>query len=239
LAIDLADGSRTTAVPGFSEGTVSFAAAVRDPRPDCDALPPQLAGTTDLGAVDLDGDGLAELRLAAELDPESTTVTRIQGTIDGLLYLPLIELGAERPVFLRLSVADLNGDGVAEVVLQGFGTTAQRAMILRYDGCELQEVVDEGGLGVWLLVDAEGGGCDRTGCAVRNRCLDRPSGVELEHQSYGPATPPDDGIIMITTRYRLEDSTLVELDSVEERFTGVDALPADAPTPEESGTLDC
>lgn len=74
---------------------------------------------------------------------------------------------------------------------------------------------------------------------MRNRCIDGPSGAELEHQSYEPATPPDGGIVLTTTRYRLEGSTLVELDSVEEPFTGVDALLRGAPGPEESGTIDC
>ena len=74
---------------------------------------------------------------------------------------------------------------------------------------------------------------------MRNRCGDGPSGAELEHQSYGPAAPPDGGIVLTTTRYRLEGSTLVERGSVEEPFTDVDALPRDAPAPEESGTIDC
>lgn len=105
----------------------------------------------------------------------------------------------------------------------------------RRTGCP--QVVDEAGEGVCLQIGADGGSCDVTGgCPVRNRCLAGPDGVELENTT---VRCQDEQVVMTTTRYQLEGATLMELDRVEERFDSASPLPEDAPTPEDSITIDC
>ena len=134
-------------------------------------------------------------------------------------------------------IADLDGDGVAEVLLDGLGNTADLVIVLRSDGCGLEQVVDEAGDGVRLQIGAVGDSCDAIGgCPVRNRCLTGADGVELESTI---VRPQDGQLVMTTTRSRLEGSTLVELDRTEQTYDSIIDLPSDAPTVEDSAIIDC
>ncbi len=234
---DTTPSAATSSVPTSS----SAAPGARSAWEGCSPAGVVPAVAEKVGLLDLDADGNDESTLwVTDPGPDahvviSTAAGRIANAMVGTdLFSPSV-----------LAVVDLDGDGLAEVVLGGVGNTARGAVVLSPRDCSFGAVPGVAEDPFILLVGVGGNSCAPTGCAVGNRCEQSSSGVILEHTQTAPVADQQAGgtgvpaVALTTETLELRGGKMITLGTETVTFPSMADLPGQYPSMADSDLVRC